>query len=159
MKIPVVDREDNLLGYKDRETELTREDIYRVSYLWLTDTAGRILLARRAYTKSHHPGMWGPAVAGTVEEGETYESNIIKETEEELGLKGIVPIPEQKMFREGEWKYFAQRFSYVVPEGFNNFVIPEKEVAEVGWFTKDELRNAINNNPDEFLRAVKEEFL
>ncbi len=30
--------------------------------------------------------MWGSAVAGTVEKGEDYESNIYKETEEEIGL-------------------------------------------------------------------------
>ena len=91
MKIPVVNQQDEIIGYKEKSL-ITTDDIYRVSALWITDTTGRILLAKRAFTKSRHPGLWGPAVAGTVEEGETYESNIIKEAEEEIGLKNILPI-------------------------------------------------------------------
>lgn len=87
-KIVIVDDKDNIICYKNR-SEVRQEDIYRVSALWIINTKGEILLAKRALTKAHDPGKWGPAVAGTVEEGETYKTNIIKEAEEELGLKLI----------------------------------------------------------------------
>ncbi|GAF94063.1 unnamed protein product, partial [marine sediment metagenome] len=80
-KIIIVDDNDKIIGYKERDT-LKREDIYRVSALWITNSHGEILLARRHHTKSHRPRKWGPAVAGTVDAGETYEDNIIKEAEE-----------------------------------------------------------------------------
>ena len=38
------------------------------------------------------PEVWGPAVSGTNEEGETYDSNIIKEAQEEIGLTGYTLI-------------------------------------------------------------------
>src|SRR3989344_8863957 len=89
-KIVIVDENDKVVCEKDKEM-VRGADIYRVSALWITNSRDEILLARRALTKSHHPRKWGPAVAGTVDEGETYEENIIKEAEEELGLKNIKP--------------------------------------------------------------------
>ncbi len=85
MQIPIVNEQDEIIGYKDRK-DRNLVDITRVSALWITNEDGEILLAQRGLNKTHSPGLWGPAVAGTVEEGETYESNIIKEAEEEIGL-------------------------------------------------------------------------
>ena len=87
-KIIIVDEDDNIIGSKERNS-IVSGDIYRVSALLIENSKGEILLAQRALTKKHDPGKWGPPVAGTVEEGETYESNIVKEAEEELGLKNI----------------------------------------------------------------------
>ncbi|MFA6422790.1 MAG: NUDIX domain-containing protein, partial [Candidatus Buchananbacteria bacterium] len=84
-KIIIVNENDEAIGHKERN-ELDFSDIYRVSGLWITNLKGEILLAQRAFTKNHDPGKWGPAAAGTVEEGEDYETNILKEAEEELGL-------------------------------------------------------------------------
>ena len=131
-KIIIVDEEDNIIGCKERETAVL-EDIYRVSALWVTNSQGKILLAKRALTKSHSPGEWGPAVAGTVEKGEEYLGNIIKEAEEEIGLKDIVP--QDKTLDE--------------------FVIDESEVAEVRWFTKDELQKEIQADPTKFLKSMQ----
>ena len=49
----------------------------------------RVLIVERqtAFDKKYDPGKWGPSAAGTVEEGETYQSNIIKELQEEIGLE------------------------------------------------------------------------
>src|SRR3989338_6686941 len=84
-QIPIVNDRDVGIGYKFRE-EITKEDIYRVSALWVTNSQVMILLAKRALTKKNSPGEWGPAVSGTVDKGETYEGNIYREAEEELGL-------------------------------------------------------------------------
>lgn len=78
MKIPVVNEQDEIIDYKDRSV-LDPRDLCHVTGLWVTDSDGNILLAQRSFKKKHDPGIWGPAVSGTVEEGETYESNIIKE--------------------------------------------------------------------------------
>ena len=85
-RIVVVDEEDNVVGAELRSIVDEKGLRYRVSGLWLRNSRGEVLLARRALTKTHYPGRWGPAVAGTVEEGESYEQNIVKEAEEELGL-------------------------------------------------------------------------
>jgi isopentenyl-diphosphate delta-isomerase len=153
MKIPIVDENDNIIEFRERDNRDVKS-IYRVSSLWVTDTNGKILLARRALNKTHDPGKWGPAVAGTVEEGETYKENIIKEAEEELGLKNIDPVEGKKKRQTTKWNYFVQEFLLTLPVGYNDFKIPEDEVAEVKWFTPDELKQMLKENPDNFLKGV-----
>src|SRR3990167_10492394 len=134
MKIPIVDKNDDVIEYRERNDQ-DANAIYRVSSLWIRNSKGEILLARRAFSKSHDPGKWGPAVAGTVEEGETYESNIIKEAEEELGLKNIKPIRGEKLRKKTKWNYFFQRFYLILDKDISEFKIQENEVAEIKWFT------------------------
>jgi len=157
MKIPIVDENDEIIRYENQEiVNKNPEFIYRVSFLWVTDTKGKILLAQRAFNKKHDPGKWGPAVAGTVEEKETYESNIIKEAEEEIGLKDIKPILGAKRRRKTKYNYFAQEFLLVLPSGFNDFKVEEDEVADVRWFTEEELKKELKENPDNFLKVIHE---
>ncbi len=155
MKIPIVDENDNVIEYRERENRDVNA-IYRVSSLWVTDTDGKILLARRGFNESHDPGKWGPAVAGTVEEGETYEENILKEAEEELGLQNIKPSIGIKKRRKTKWNYFSQEFLLTLPAGFNDFKIAEDEVAEVKWFSEKELQEKLKETPDDFLTGIHE---
>src|SRR3989344_4999835 len=85
----IVNDNDEVIGSKNREKIDPQKDIYRVSALWLTNSMGEILLAQRHRNKPKDPGKWGPAVAGTVQKGESYYDNIVKETKEELGLADI----------------------------------------------------------------------
>jgi 16S rRNA (adenine1518-N6/adenine1519-N6)-dimethyltransferase len=154
-KIPIVDEQDNIIDYKDREAILPG-DIYRVSSLWIINSHGEVLLARRAYNKSHDPGKWGPAVAGTIEKDETYESNIKKEAEEELGLIGVNFEKVQKHFTKGQkWSHFTQLFQLVIDKPVEEFKIQEQEVAEVRWFSKQALAKELEEHPDEFLASTK----
>ena len=155
MKIPIVDEDDNVIGHRERY-DRDFNSIYRVSSLWVTDIDGKILLARRAFNKSHDPGKWGPAVAGTVEEGESYEENIMKEAEEELGLKNIKLTTGAKKRRKTKWNYFVQEFLLTLPTSFNDFKIAENEVAEVKWFSEEELKRELKENPNNFLKGIHE---
>jgi len=151
----IVDEHDNVIGSKLRR-EITTQDIYRVSALWLTNPRGDILLAQRALTKSHDPGKWGPAVAGTVEEGETYEANITKEVGEELGLSGLDLKPESKLrFQDsGGWQYFTQVFSAVIDKPAEEFTVSKEEVARVRWFGRQELERELKEHPEDYLPSI-----
>lgn len=157
----VVNEKDEIIGYKERGT-LAPEDIYRVSALWIENSKGEILLARRAHTKKKDPGKWGPAVAGTVEEGETYESNIIKEAEEELGLINISPQQGLKKRIKNPHNYIVKLFLLKLDKEIEEFKINKKEVAEIKWFTKQEILTLIGNKSPELinsLRHIANEFL
>ena len=78
MIIPIVNEQDEIIEYKDRN-DRSPEEITRITSLWLGNEKGEVLLAQRAFNKKTSPGLWGPAAAGSVEKGETYDSNIIKE--------------------------------------------------------------------------------
>jgi isopentenyldiphosphate isomerase len=148
--IPIVDKEDNVIGHKER-SELSPTDIYRSTGLWITNAAGNVLLARRSHTKRTNPGIWSVAVNGGVEDGETYESNILKEAQEELGLKNIEPILGKKelILEPGHFR-FLQWFFLEKDIPIQSMQIDSCEVAGVRWFTPIVLRQEILRHPDEF---------
>ena len=156
-KIVVVDENDNIIDYKYRDN-LKKGDIYRVSALWITNSHNEILLARRHRTKSHNPRKWGPAVAGTVEKGETYKENIIKEAEEELGLKSIKPKLNIKMKVDNEYNYFVQWYTLNIDKNISELKIQEDEVEEIKWFSKDKLKKQLQEHPEEFIPEMEEYF-
>jgi len=155
-KIIIVNTKDEQINIKEQGTLDYEKDIYRVSALWITNSEGQILLAKRAYTKKQHPGRWGPAVAGTIEEGETYDSNIIKEAEEELGLKNIKPKKGFKNMVSIEYLYFVQWYFLELNEPPSFFKPDPREIAEIKWFTKDQLRNMKEELTDGVLNSMKE---
>lgn len=154
-KIPIVDENDNVIGYKNRQ-EILPTDIYRVSALWITNSRGDILLAQRSFNKAHDPGKWGRAVAGTVEANETYEENIIKEAAEELGIKGIRFTLGPKLKRNGRHLHFTQWFTCVIDKPESYFKIQPQEVAAVRWLAKGKLINDFKNKSQNYLASAPE---
>ncbi|MBD3304476.1 NUDIX domain-containing protein [Candidatus Woesearchaeota archaeon] len=155
-KLPIVDENDNLVEYKERDKINYQEDIYRVSALWIVNSKGELLLAKRAATKTQDPNRWGPAVAGTVDKGESYEQNIIKEAEEELGLTGIEFQKGPKTRVKGRYNYFCQWFILKTDKDINELRIEKDEVSEIKWWTKEELKEQLKANPELFVSSMKQ---
>lgn len=148
--IQIVNHKDDLIALKQRSELNIATDIYRVSLLWVTNSSGEVLLAQRSLQKDNGPGLWGPAVAGTVEQGETYETNIYKEAEEEIGLIDHAFSSRQKLFVDHPRKYFVQMFSVVVDKPTSYFTIQEREVEQIKWVKIEELRKDVSNNPTKY---------
>ncbi len=157
-KIIIVNENDKIIEHKQRGT-LSKNDIYRVSALWITNSKNQILLAKRHRNKTHHPEQWGPAVAGTVEEGETYRQNIIKETEEEVGVKNITPKLGPKTKTSGKYNHFTQWYTLTLDKNTSKFKIQEDEVEEIKWFDKEKLETNLKNSPEEYLPRLKKYFM
>jgi len=154
-KLPmqVVDKNDNIIGIKDRSEIDFNKDIYRVSALWLTNSKGEVLIAQRKLTKDRDPGLWGPAVAGTIEKGETYESNIYKEAEEEIGLTGVKFKTGPKLFVSPKdaptpRSFFGQWFFGECDLAADKFILQEEEVEAVKWIKPKDLKQDIQQHPE-----------
>lgn len=150
MRIPIVNEKDEILYYKDSTERDLKKEITRISGLWVTNEKGEFLIAKRSKNKKHHPNIWGPSAAGSVEEGETYKSNIIKEAREEIGIDigGVVLGPKKRVSSSHE--YFCQYFFVKIPSG-TAFILQESEVDEVRWISLQELKNWCSKNPEEFV--------
>jgi len=98
--------------------------------------------------------LWGPAVTGTVEEGESYEQNIRREICEELGVADIAVLPEIKELVERDTRYFLQWFVGTTDRLATEFIIEREEVAEIRWFGASELQRALLKMPHRFISAV-----
>ena len=150
-EIIIVDKNDEVIGYKLRSYRQP-EDIYRVSALWLTNSECQILLAQRAFNKETNPGKWGPAVAGTVAKGETYQDNIIKEAFEEIGLQNITFKEGPKLFNDNKNnRHFTQWYLVTIDKKIQDFIIEPKEVVKIRWFTKAEIAQKLAKEPEFFV--------
>ena len=152
-KIIIVNKKDKVIGYRNSD-KITSNNIYRISALWVTNNKGEILLTQRSLDKKIYPGKWQCAVAGTVEEGETYQSNIYKEAYEELGIKNKEFIKGPKLFREGKYTYFCQWYLAVMNWDLSKFKANEKEIINIKWINKNELKKRIKSNKSEFTDAM-----
>ena len=153
MRIPIVDENDNIIRYKERDL-LKDDDTFRVSALWITNSRGEILLSRRSLRKKSGAGKWGPAVAGTVEESETYDANIMKEAREELGIINTKFRKFSKQRIVGNHKFFCQWYLLTINKKADDFSLQEGEVEEIKWTSKEELIKRFNSNPEEFVRSM-----
>ena len=150
-KTLIVDENDNPVGSKFRKDIVLCQDIYRVAALWIVNSQDEILLARRPFHKSS-PGRWGPAAAGTLEEGETYRSNIVKEAEEEIGLKNINPEDGPKFRVKTKTRdYFCQYFTLHSDRPADKFKFKADEVVSVKWMPREKLKQDIKQNPKSYV--------
>ncbi len=157
-KIIIVDNNNQIIWYKDR-SELTPDDIYRVSTARITDSSGNILLAQRSRNKKNNPWKRWPAVARTPEEWETYESNIIKEIKEEIGIKITLDklqpqLIEYRRWSWGKTQYFGQRFVWIYDWDKSLLQKQDEEVEALKRFSKQELEQELEQNPDIFLTSI-----
>lgn len=159
MRLIIVNEKDEIIGAKDR-ADKNQEDIIRVAGLWIINSNSEMLIAQRSFNKTHDPGKWGPVAAGTVEEGETYISNIIKEAQEELGitLKEEQLIIGHHKFRETSHKYFSQSFIAKLDLPIENFTIQTEEVENIRWVPLKELILWIKEQPQEFIASFPASF-
>lgn len=154
MKIQIVDEHDRPIGVRDRKEVDYKIDIYRVSALWLTNPNGQTLLAKRAAVKDKDPNKWGPAVAGTIDEGETYDTNVYKEAEEEIGLTGELFTKGPKILIKYPRTYFCQWYFVTLDRDVDSFIMQEDEVAELAWIDTERLKEDLRNNPDRYVPAM-----
>jgi len=154
MRIPIVDVNDNLIEYKERD-KATNEDIRRISHIWVFNKNREFLIAKRQGTKKVSPNKWGPAAVGSVEEGESYESNAKKEVEEEIGLRNVSFKLFKKLYYENEnGKRFSCVFVTSVDMEANQFILQEEEVSEVKWISLEELINWYKKSPNDFIPSM-----
>ena len=157
-KIIIVDKDDNIIAHVPRK-ERKSTDIFRISSLWITNSEGDILLAQRHKNKESNPEKWSTAVAGTNEEGETYESNMYKEAEEEIGLTGVVFEKRMKIQKfDREYPFHCQWFSCVLDRDIGGFTRQESEVQDLRWWTREELQKAFQETPEIFTKNMPRYF-
>lgn len=131
----IVNHRDIVIGAKTID-EMNQDDIHRVSALLIFNSKKEVLLARRKLTKKKYPGRWGASIAGTVEEGEDYETNVVKEAKEELGLDisadSLCKGPKVSALN-GRWKYFCQYYFLNLDINIDDLILQEDEVEQAKW--------------------------
>lgn len=150
----IVNQQDDIIGSKERADIDFLTDIYRVAALWLINLSGRVLIAQRGLSLKNAPGLWGPSVAGTLDEdAPTYEGCIVKETQEELGLMNMAftKLDEPRLFNESARTYFVQYFTATIDLLEEDFRLDKREVNMVKWVDANMLSDDVKLYPEKYV--------
>ena len=148
----LVDKDDTVVGYKERD-QVEPGDIYRITSLWVVNSKREVLLAQRVMTKKNDPGKWGPAVAGTIENKESYDEGVAKEAREELGITDVEFITGPKLFIKDNgygMGYFCQTYIAKLDWPTEKFKAQAEEVAAIKWVAVPDLQRQVAAHPEQF---------
>lgn len=156
MNIPVVNEKDEVIGYKDRSAIDPAVDIVRSASLWITNSNGDILIAQRKLTKRNNPGKWSEAVGGTVEGDDTYESTMVREAEEEIGIVVDAYKMGPKQYIDSPTKYFVQWYTAVIDAPIEAFRVQEEELEQVAWIHEAQLVRELKETPEKYIAEMRD---
>ena len=161
--LDIVDENNNPTGMVVEREEAHLKNLYhRHVMTWIMNDKGEVLMQKRSDNKNRHPGEW--AKTGVhVEAGESVEDALQREVKEEVGAL----IPKECMnlisiFRSHNPanNFFVYSFISVVNYKVEDFKLQKEEVAEIRYFTIEELEQAKREDNKEyaFSRWTDEEF-
>ena len=154
--VDVVDDDDNVIGTKLRCELDDTTDRWRIISVWVTNLAGdQVLLARRASTKTHDPGLWAPAVAGTVASGDSDEETAVRETFEELGLEiiasDLVCVGKVVADQDGSLRVATSYLHRTGEDIVSNDNWDREEIDALAWFDRVKLAALVAEHPQLFV--------
>lgn len=156
--LDIIDDKNNLTGRtEERELMHARGIWHREVALWIMNEQGNILLQKRAADKKLHPNKWG-ICAGHVDAGETVDEAMIRELEEELGLRVSLDeldfmfiSKEQSEFPSGRKNYvFYYAYFLRTDLEISDYKIQTAELSEVKYIPFEELRRIIETRDPNF---------
>lgn len=160
--IYILNENGTVCGLQDRQYVHNNGILHAGVQCWIMNSAGEILIQRRAPTKDDDPGKWDVSFGGHCTEIENSDNimlaNAVKEGKEELGLT----INAADLIKLGEVRYTSQKnrnreilgvfLLHVGDE--QTFAFEDGEVAEVRWTTPEALYNNILRNPVEYANRL-----
>lgn len=151
--IQFVDENDNPIGQGTREEALEKAIHHRISRVILFNENGQILLQKRSSTKKIYPNLWTDSASGHVDAGEDYETAVMREMFEELGIKTDLKFIGKFMSQHVNGGMVTPVFNGVFQGLIDSntiFNLQTTEVSEAKWFSIDEVKTDLSTNPQSF---------
>lgn len=148
-RFDVVDEQDRVVGSAPRREVHARGLLHRAVHALVFDPAGRLLLQKRSATKDMYPNQWAASASGHVDSGEDYDTAVVREMGEELGI-ALPAVPErvcrieacEQTGREFVWVYACRHDGPVRAK--------EDEISELVWRMPAEVDRWVSERPEEF---------
>ncbi|HEX8145179.1 MAG TPA: isopentenyl-diphosphate Delta-isomerase [Pyrinomonadaceae bacterium] len=153
----LVNEQDEEIGSGEKLQVHREGRLHRAFSIFIFDSAGRLLLQKRATEKYHSGGLWSNTCCGHPRPGETTETAAHRRLREEMNFDCELSVCSSFIYRaelDGdltEWEY-----DHILTGRYDSAPDPNRsEVEEWQWVSMDELRARIHEQPDHFTYWLK----
>jgi len=103
--------------------------------------------------KDRQPGLWDSSASGHVDSGEDYDTCVVRELREEIGLQ-VAQVPH-RLFKLAASAETDQEHVWVYRcEAEGPFQLHPEEIERGDWFEPDEVTHWMKERPGEFASAL-----
>jgi len=156
--LDIINEQDEVIGQAERDEVHKKGLLFRMTYVVFTTPEKRLILQRRSLTKKVNAGRLSMAVIGHVTSGDSYLETAIKESYEETGVI-VDPAKLSRLdlsysnYDEGDYLSNAIRalYAYEFDGNVSDLKIEEGEGTGFEMTTLEDLKVAINQNPDSYV--------
>jgi isopentenyl-diphosphate Delta-isomerase len=157
----VLDLKGNLTGVSRPRDEIHRSgQWHRTVHVWIRNSKGELLVQKRSVSKETWPGRWDISCAGHIAAGESAQTAMVRELDEELGLRVDPKTPVflfcvKHRYRDESRRFYDNEFSDVFlldsDRESGAFTPQADEVDEVKYIPIQELKKTISANDPQFV--------
>lgn len=156
-QVILVNEKDEPMGIMDKLEAHQKGLLHRAFSIFIFNNAGQLLLQRRAKDKYHSPGLWTNTCCSHPKPEESTLDAAKRRLKEEMGI-------ETSLEKKFDFIYRAQldndlieyEFDHVYTGQFNsNPILNLNEVSEYRWVSIHELKNEIEQHPEEYSEWLK----
>ena len=162
-KVILVDENDQQIGLMEKIEAHEKALLHRAFSVFVLNSKNELMLQRRALHKYHSPGLWTNTCCSHQRDGETTMDAGLRRLQEEMGF--VTPLQEKFSFiykAEFDNGLTEHEYDHVLLGYFENEpVINPDEVAEWKWMPILEVKNDIENTPENYtpwFRIIFEKF-
>jgi len=144
-KFDIVDQYDQVIGQQTRSQVHQLGLRHRAVYLLVFNNRGQLFLQKRSMSKDCSPGLWDASASGHVDTGEDYDTAVIREAREELGI--ILTDKPEKLLKINASTQTAQEFVWLYRYQHQGpFQLHPEEISDGDWFSQKKINKWITNH-------------
>ncbi len=149
----VVNDRDEVVG-RERRCEVHRHGLkHRAVHVLIFNCRGELFLQKRSMKKDNFPGVWDSSASGHLAPGESYDEAVMRETEEELGVK-LAEMP-RRLFKIAACPETGEEFVWVYrADAEGPFTLHPDEIETGGWFLPARITAWLAERPQDFAGSV-----
>lgn len=142
--LPIVNERGLTVGKATRrECHKGGRLLHPVVHLHVFNSRGELYLQQRPLWKDIQPGKWDTACGGHIRFGEPASLALMREAEEELGLKDFEPKAVRKYIFESPTE---REYVYVYRTVWDGEIIPGEELASGRFWTRAEIETKLDGD-------------
>ncbi|MFZ2681936.1 MAG: NUDIX domain-containing protein [Patescibacteria group bacterium] len=128
------------LGILPRAQALKEGAWCRSTNIFVMNSQGQILCHQRSMQKERMPGVWSTHLGGHVAVGESYETNALKELEEESGIRvAAEQLIAWRTTRLDQARLWVREYVVLIDETVHELIPQPGEVDRFRWLSAEEI--------------------